>query len=114
MDFAPAQEREPLADKRIKKDEEQAMSGATCKGDWLLGSACGECDRCKEYALDGARRLQVAVRELRAQAPSQVELDALWTWHHEQELISAGKGEYDDAKWHKARAAVYWRSPLKG
>ena len=88
------------------------MDGLTCVGDWSLGSACGECDRCKESALDGARRLQVIVRQLRSQQLGASELDALWTWHHDQELKCADKGEYDDAKWHRDRAKVFWRDPL--
>lgn len=89
------------------------MNGIICKGDWTLGSACGQCERCKETALAGAIALKTIVKDLRAKQISPTEQDALWNWHHDEELRTAGKGEYDDAKWHRDRAAVFWRSPLR-
>lgn len=103
-------------DKRMPELSERMVTkggGLVCRGDWLLGSACGQCDRCLETALSGAIRLRDAIRELRTQAIGVAEQNALWHWHHEQELACANKGEYDDAKWHRDRAKVFWRDPLE-
>jgi len=39
------------------------------------------------------------------------EMNALWHWHHDEELKAAGKGEYGDAAWHKERKSLFWREP---
>lgn len=42
---------------------------------------------------------------------SQDEITALWTYHHEEELRYADKGEYADAQHHKLRAN-FWRGRM--
>lgn len=81
------------------------MTGAVCRGDWVLGSACGQCARCVDTALDGAKRLVSVVKELRALSLGQSEYDALWSWHHEEEFRAAGRQDYDAAKHHNQRAS---------
>lgn len=39
------------------------------------------------------------------------EMAALWNWHHDAELMAAGKGDYDDAKWHRQRRWLFYREP---
>jgi hypothetical protein len=34
---------------------------ATCKGDWLLGTACGKCSRCAELAPKAIKTLQLDI-----------------------------------------------------
>lgn len=87
------------------------MVDAMCRGSWVLGSACGECSRCRESALDGALELQRLIRNLRAEQLRPDEADALWRYHHESEHECANKAEYDDAKYHNERAKVFWRAP---
>jgi hypothetical protein len=38
---------------------------AMCKGSWSLGTACGQCSRCADTALDGARALQTEMKRIK-------------------------------------------------
>lgn len=40
------------------------MSGAICKGDWAIGTACGRCSRCQDGLPGELQRLGKEVREL--------------------------------------------------
>ena len=55
------------------------MSKPVCKGSWSLGSACEECDRCKDTAIGHIRSLQGKLSYIQSVAqqsiPSKVELD---------------------------------------
>lgn len=51
------------------------MTAAVCRGSWVLGSACGHCQRCADTALEGARILQAQAKDLRANARQQAITD---------------------------------------
>lgn len=42
------------------------VSAATCKGSYLLGSACGKCDRCGEELMKSSAQVREAWRLLEA------------------------------------------------
>ena len=75
----------------------------TCKGSWLLGTACGDCDRCRETAPDAARSLFDLLHK--SQKVTVSEWDALWGWHNKEQYDAAAQEDYSVAQGHKDRAA---------
>lgn len=52
------------------------MSDANYKGDWMLGTACGSCPRCRETVLAAAVKLQDEIRDRLRPRPLAYEIEA--------------------------------------
>ena len=84
-------------------DQQPKYSRPTCRGSYMLRTACGHCERCaEERARMGVAEASVPVA--RAFAVRLSELEKLWAWHKDEQFRLADKEEYSEAEDHKERA----------